>query len=249
MAAVAYGRPGVGKSSLGAAIPGRVFLVDDKELGIETLKANGLVAKDIPVLPPVSKWQDALDILKQLASAKHDYKALVIDALGGFERMCHEYVVAERFRGEWGEKGFSGFQRGYEVSLPEWRLFLNHLDDCRANGMSIMMLGHSIVKPYKNPDGDDYDTYTPDVHWKTWNLTHRWADMVLFLNYHVEISQDGGRSKGRGGQERIMYTEHHAAYEAKNRCALPTEIEMGHSGVEAWANLKAAIDAGRKGGE
>ncbi len=86
----------------------------------------------------------------------------------------------------------------------------------------------------------------PDVRWKTWGLTHRWADMVLFLDYYVETTDDGGRTKGRGGQERVMHTEHHAAYEAKNRSGLPSEIEMGHSGVEAWANLRAALADARK---
>jgi len=39
----------------------------------------------------------------------------------------------------------------------------------------------------------------------------------------------------------VIYTEHHAAYEAKNRSGLPSEIEMGTSGKEAWENLKTAL--------
>ena len=249
MAAVAYGPPGIGKTSFGAAIPGRIFLCDDKEDGVNTLKSSRLIDASIPVLPSVSKWEEVLEVLKQLADTKHDHKALVVDAIGGFERLCHEYVCLTRFKGEWGEKGFSGYQRGYEVSLPEWRLLLNALDACRANGMSILLLGHSIIKPFKNPEGDDYDQYVPDCHWKTWNLTHRWADMVLFMNYYVEVTDDQGRPKGRGGRERIMFCEHHPAYEAKNRSGLPAEISMGTSGTEAWANLRAALAEARKAGE
>ena len=249
MAAVAYGLPGVGKSSLGAAIPNRVFLIDAKEDGIKTLKVSRLVDADIPVLPPVSRWEEVLAMLKQLATNEHPYKALVIDTLGGLERLCHDYVCRTHFYGDWGEKGFAGYQRGYEVALPEWRLLLNALDDCRDAGISIMCLTHSIVAPFKNPEGEDYDRFAPDMHRKTWSLTHRWCNMVLFLNYHVEISKDGLRAKGRGGQDRVMYTEHHAAYEAKDRSALPNEIDMGNSGKEAWQNLKAAIAQARKGGE
>ncbi len=87
------------------------------------------------------------------------------------------------------------------------------------------------------------------MHHKTWSLTHRWADMVLFLNYYVEVDTDGLRAKGKGGQDRVIYTEYHAAFEAKNRSNLPPEIEMGKSGQEAWANFKAAFAAARKGGE
>lgn len=245
MAAVIYGPPGVGKTSFGASIPNRVFLIDDKEDGISTLKASGLADKDIAVLPPVSRWEDVLAVLKQLSSAQHAYKSLVIDTIGGLERLCHEYVCRESFRGDWGEKGFAGYQRGYEVALPEWRLFLNALDDCRAAGMSCVCLAHSIIKPYGNPEGDNYDRFVPDLHHKTWSLTHRWADMVLFLNYYVETTKDGLKAKGRGGQHRFCYCEYHAAYEAKNRCGLPAEIDMGSSGKEAWNNLRTAMKEAR----
>lgn len=249
MAAIAYGPPGVGKTSLAAAIPNAVFLIDDKEDGISTLKASRLVAPSIPVLPPVSRWEDVLGSIRQLASAEHKFKALCIDTLGGFERLCHEYICRTAFNGDWGERGFAGYQRGYEVSLAEWRLFLDALDKCREAGMSIMCLAHSVVKQYKNPEGPDFDRFVPDMHHKTWSLTHKWADMVLFMNYHVEVSKDGLRAKGRGGQNRFLYCEYHAAYEAKNRSGLPDEISMGTSGKEAWANLRAALVEARKDGE
>jgi len=243
MAAIAYGPPGVGKTSLGAAIPGCVFLIDDNEDGINTLKAGGLAKEGVPVMPPASAWQDVLGSLDALATGKHDHKCLVLDTLGGMERLCHEYICQTQFKGDWGEKGFSSYARGYEVALPEWRLFLNALDKCRVRGMSILALTHSIVKPYKNPEGEDYDRFTPDMHHKTWGLTHRWADMVLFLNYYVETVKERGdhKAKGRGGQQRTMYTEYHAAYEAKNRSGLPTEIDMGNNGNDAWNNLRTAL--------
>ena len=243
MAAILYGPPGIGKTSFGAAIPGRVFLCDDKEEGIHTLKGAGLVDADIPVLPSASQWTDVLGAVRQLATADHDYKALVIDTIGGLERLCHAHICLEFFRGDWCEKGFAGYQRGYEVALPEWRNLLNALDACRMKGMSILCLTHSLVRPFKNPEGDDFDRYIPDLHHKTWNLTHRWADMVLFANYYIEITEDG---KGRGGQQRLLYTEYHAAYEAKNRSSLPPEVDMGDNGAEAWGNLREALKGGAK---
>lgn len=250
MAAIAYGLPGVGKSSMAAAIPNCVFMIDDKEDGINTLKASHLVDDGVPVLPSVSRWEDVLEILRQLARQQHNYKALVVDTLGGLEKLCHVYICHENYDDNWGDKGFDSYKRGYEVALPEWRKLLNAFDNCRDAGMSVMCLSHSLIRPYKNPTGDDYDRFIPDLHHKTWSLTHRWADMVLFLNYYVEVvSEKNKPAKGRGGQDRVMYTEYHAAYEAKNRSALPGEIEMGTSGQEAWDNLKAALAVSRKVGE
>lgn len=246
-AAVFYGPPGLGKTSFGAAIPGAVFLIDDKEEGIHTLKNSGLVDKKIPVFPAAESWADTLGILDSLATGEHNHRALIVDALGGFERHCHAHVCQTEYRGEWGETGFTSYAKGYEVSLPHWREFLNKLDRLRTDkNMSIMLLAHSVVKPFKNPNGADYDRYMPDVHPKTWSLTAKWADLILFGNYYVETQKEGGRTKGKGGQDRVMYTEFSAAYEAKNRHSLPTEISMGNSGKEAWANLTSALKTAKE---
>ena len=84
------------------------------------------------------------------------------------------------------------------------------------------------------------------MHHKTWGLTHKWADMVLFANFFVDTVKDGSRVKGIGGQERYLYTERHAAYDAKNRHGLPSEISMGRSGKEAWTNFVGSLRNGKE---
>lgn len=249
---VIYGPPGIGKTSVGAAVPSPVFLVDDQEDGINTLKSSTLVAADTPVLPPSKAWEDVLGQLDALANDDHEYKYLVIDTFGGLERLCHEYVCRRFYKGDWSESGFLSYSKGYDVSLPEWRTMLNKLDRLRTDkGMGILALAHSHVKPFKNPEGEDYDRYIVDMHPKTWAVTHKWADMILFANYYVEIDKGKSgreRAKGKGGQSRFFNTEHHAAYDAKHRHGLPADISMGDSGQEAWDNLKNEIKAARKEG-
>lgn len=197
------------------------------------------------MLPAVTSWEEVLDALTAL-DAEHEYQSLVIDTIGGLERLCHDYVCRTEFKGVWGEKGFTGFARGYEVALPHWREMLNKLDRLRNNrNMRILAMAHSLVRPFKNPEGEDYDRYIADMHHKTWAVTHKWADMVLFANYHVEVDDSGARSKGKGGQVRFFNTEHHAAYDAKNRHGLPPAIPMGNSGAEAWENLINAMKEAR----
>jgi hypothetical protein len=219
----------------------------------DLLKRTGAVPSDLPVLPTPQSWEDVLGILDSLLDDEHAYRVLGIDTIGGCERLCHEHVCQRHFKGDWGERGFAGYMRGYEVSLAEWREYLGRLDGLRdQRGVTVILLGHTRVKQWKNPEGPDYDRYTVDVHDKTWALTHKWADAVLLANYYVEVEQDSGkRAKGRGGQQRFLYTEYSAAYDAKNRLGLPSEISMGNSGAEAWNNLKDAIVAALqpKGGE
>jgi hypothetical protein len=248
-AAVLYGPPGVGKTSFGAQMPKPIFLVDYQEDGINTLKIGRLVSEAVPVLPAMSDWGSTLSVLQSLATDEHDYKTLVIDTLGGFEALCHDYVCRMHYNGNWGETGFTSYQKGYETSLPYWREFVNSLDRLRdERRMSILALGHSIVKPYKNPIGDDFDRFTIALHHKTWTITERWADMVLFYDYFIDTRKaEGDRVKGQGGDTRVLRTEHCAAFVAKNRHNLPDEIMAGKSPEGAWGALSDAVVAARKG--
>ena len=247
LAAIFYGPPGIGKTTLGAQAPSPVFVTDPKEDGLTTLKNYGRVPATIPQIT-AANWGDTLGIIDELAQGEHNYRTLVMDSMAGFERLCHNEVVARDFFGDWGEKGFMSFHKGYTVSLPYWLELLNALDRIRDKGMSVIILAHSMVKTVKNPAGEDYDHFIPDVHEKTWQLTHKWADLVGFMQYVVAVDGDG---KAHGGQQRIMATEFHPAYEAKNRMGLPADIDMGDSGQEAWTNLANALKAcvAKKGGE
>jgi hypothetical protein len=244
-AMIAYGVPGVGKTSMAANAPGAVFLTDSAEDGITTLKSFGRVPQSVPQLPPARTWSDVMGTIDELATAEHPYKCLVLDAMGGIERLCHEEVCRRDYNNVWGEKGFGSYQRGVETSLADWRQLINALDRLRdAKQMSVIVLAHSKVQNFKNPEGPDFDRYLPDCNPKTWALTHKWADMVLFLNYIIVVDKDG---KGQGGQDRTMFTQYHPAYDAKNRHGLPDMIPMGESGREAWANLTSAIQSGKAG--
>jgi hypothetical protein len=240
-----YGVAGIGKTSLVASIPGVIVLHTADEDGITTLKTYGQVPQSVPQMPPVTNWLDCLDMLDWLATAEHGYKVLALDAMGGFERLCHDEVCRRDYRGDWGTHGFLHYHKGYETALTDWRLFLAALDRLRdERGMSVMLLAHSQIETFSNPEAEDYDRYTPAVHKKTWAVTSKWLDVVLFLNYVVVVDSDG---KAQGGQERVMFTQYHPAYEAKNRLGLPSEISMGTSGAEAWSNLSTAVKAGKAG--
>jgi len=215
------------------------------ETGLETLIDSGRLS-DIPHLPELQNWDTTLAILDELLSTDHDYKTLVIDTLNGFERLCHEHICNTQYGGNWGKNGFTSFMQGYEVSLGDWRLFLSKLDQLReVKGMMLVALCHTHVKTFKNPEGADFYRYQPDMHAKTWGLTHKWADIVLFLNYLTVVDESGNRPKGAGGVDRIAYTERSAAFDAKNRHGLPDQFSLGESGQEGWEAFRQAIKEGK----
>ena len=249
---ILHGVEGVGKTSFAAHAPKPIFLMARGETGLDTLIGAQRLS-EVPHFPEITGWNELLSAVEWLTTdTEHEYKTIVLDTLNGFERLCHEFVCARDFAGDWGERGFMGYMRGYETSLADWRELLNALDRLREERqMAIIALTHTKVGTFKNPEGADYDRYSPDMHHKTWSLTHKWSDHVLFANFYTEVVTDSDKSKrGKavGGRHRLMYTERHAAYDAKNRAGLPEEIEMGTSGRDAWTNFLTAMTQAKKGG-
>lgn len=244
---ILHGVEGIGKTSFAANAPKPIFIMARGETGLETLIDCGALG-DVPHFPEVHTWQDVLGAIEQLTEGEHDYKTLVIDTLNGLERLCHEFVCRRDYKGDWGKQGFTSYMQGFEVSLADWRELLNVLDRLREKKrMSIICLCHTQVRTFKNPEGMDYDRYTPAVHDKTWGLTHRWADFVLFANFYVEVTKDGAKGKAQDAQARVLYTQRHAAYDAKRRANLPDDIDMGSTGQEAWNNFISAMKASKGG--
>jgi hypothetical protein len=244
---------GFGKTSFAAQVPNVIFIQTRGETGLETLIDAGQLP-GVPHLPEVNSFPELLGAIDFLTNEDHPFRALALDVINGAERLCHEEVCRRDFNGEWGDKGFGSYQKGYDVAIADWTEFLVRLDKLRATRkMGILMLCHTKVATFKNPEGPDYDRYQPDMNAKTWATTHKWADVVLFGNFETVVtggsagdgSKQGRKGKGAGGSVRMMYAERTAAYDAKNRLGLPSEIEMGGSPAEAWANFQAARKAGQ----
>jgi hypothetical protein len=218
------------------------------ETGLETLIDSGRLS-DTSHLPEIQSWPELLRSLESIRTSEHSFKTVVLDTLNGFERLCHEHVCETSFNNDWTDRGFASYGKGPDVAIPEWISMLSLLDKIRAERkLAIVCLAHTKVKTFKNPEGPDFDRYAVDMNDKTWGVTHKWADMVLFGNFVTEAVKEKGalRAKGKGGRERMLYSERHAAYDAKNRHGLPEEIDCGQSGAEAWTNFVAALKSGRQ---
>lgn len=244
---------GFGKTSLAAFAPSPVFVMTRGETGLTSLIDAGQLP-ETPHFPEIQSWPELLAAVKFLRTGEHKFKTLVLDTANGAERLMHEFVCDRDFDGEWGEKGFGSYQKGYEVALADWRMFENSLDDLRKErGMTIFMLLHTRIRSFKNPSGADYDRYTPEMHEKTWGLTKGWLDCILFGNFEVtvragkKVADASGKGKASEVSVRVLCTQSdNPIYDAKNRLGLPPEIEMGDSPEAGWKALSLAVKAGRR---
>jgi len=231
---------GWGKTSCGAYAPKPAVIMARGETGYDTLLGVGRVPYvDATV---VETWPALLALLDELLlQEKLPYETLVFDALGGIERLCHEEVCRRDFKGLWDDKGFLAYHKGYDVAVTDWIQFLARLEKLSGKGLAILLLGHTLVKPHRNPEGEDFDRYVCSVHPKTWNSTHQWADAVLFGSFLQVVDDSGTRKRGIGGYDRIINCTRRDLFDAKNRYGMPDEIEIPDDPAVIWSTIYGHI--------
>jgi hypothetical protein len=224
-----WGTEGVGKSTFAANAPSPIFL------GAE----DGTSELDVVRFPELQTWGDAFDAITELTNAPHSYKTLAVDTLDWLEPMCWRQVCEAGHKASIEDFGYG---KGYTAALDEWRVLLAALERLRATrGMHVILLAHSWIKSFKNPDGDDFDRHELALHLKTGGLIKQWCDAVLFANYETLTTKgkDEKRAKGVSTGARLIHTQRRAAFDAKNRYDLPETLPLD------WQTFAEAVAAHR----
>lgn len=234
---------GFGKTSYVAFSEKPLILMARGEAGYDTLLSAGRV----PSVPaePVESWTDLMGWLDHIIANPVDIKTLGLDAIGGFERLCHEFVCDRDFKGDWGDKGFLSFHKGYGIASSEWIKMIQKLDQINAKGITVVLLSHTKVKTVPNPAGADYQKYASDVHETTWNVTARWADAVLFGTFFVDVKgrADAPKAgKATGGNERHVYTGENAVMPSKTRYGMDPLIVLPPDPALSWGTVWEQIN-------
>lgn len=220
---VVYGVEGIGKSTFAGGAPSAIFL--GPENGTETL--------DVKRYPTTRTWQDVLDAIDDLTLYDHSYNTLAIDTLDWIEPLIHEAVCQSVTPAKQSIEDF-GFGKGYIEAISLGRMLLARLDRLRdAKGMTIILLAHCQIRPFKNPEGDDYDRYEMKLHSKLAAQFREWSDACLFANYEITTYEKNNKAKGIATGKRLLFTERRAAFDAKNRLNLPTTMPLEWGAFES----------------
>lgn len=217
-----YGVDGVGKTTFGAESPEPIFLGTEK----------GTRGLHVARFPAQSTLQGLLDDLEGLASEEHQYKTVVLDSLDWIERQLVWPAVCIADGKSNIEDVGGGFQKGYVVALSYWERLRAMLERVRERkGMGIVLIAHAEIKTFTDPEtGLAWDRYQVKLHPKAAAIWREFADAVLFARYDVEVVKDGRGKKGKavGEDERVMYTQHRPAFDAKNRFNLPFKMRLDY---------------------
>lgn len=218
--AVIYGPEGVGKSTLASQFPEPVFL--DTEGGTHHL--------DVVRFPETSTWDDINAAISQLTTGNHSFKTLVIDTADWLEKRLTEAVCRKANKESIEDFGYG---KGYVILAEEFAKFLTSLDALLRRGMHVVLLAHSTVRKFESPDqAGSYDRFELKLSKQVAPLLKEWADLILFANYVTKVAEsESGKKRGVGGRERVLFTTHAAAYDAKNRHGLEEKLPFAFDAI------------------
>lgn len=231
-----HGTEGVGKTTFAAAAPDPIFLCPED--GIP--RALG----DVPHFPSPDDgwtWPDVIDAIRALAQGGHQYRTVVLDTLDWAEPLLWRWVCERAGVSSIEEVG-GGFGKGYVAAVDGWRSLVGELEQLRRRtSMHVILLAHSWIKNFKDPESEGYDRYELKIHSKAAGLWKEWCDAVLFARHDDVVAKDARTKRNRGISTgaRLIYTVHHAAYDAKNRFNLPEQLPLN------WDEFAAAVESGR----
>ena len=239
---IIYGTPKIGKTSFAANADKPIIL--DLEGGSDNIDVARVSREALP------SFNSVMDVLRSLYTEQHDYKTVVIDSIDWLERMIFDEVAKEH-----GAKTIDdykvaalGFGKGYTIALNIIKSLLAALDKLRVHrGMTIILICHSAVKKFTDPESESFDRFTLKLNEKVEGLLKEWSDCILFAKQKVFVttSEEGFNrkvNKGRSG-DRVIYTQEAASYLAGNRYELPNEMPLDFKTF--WNEFKARTNYGK----
>lgn len=233
---VLYGVEGIGKTTFAALAPRPIFIGPEDGAGAITFDR----------FPRPERWSDILDAVEVLTAEDHPYQTLALDSLDWAEPLIWAHCCERDGKASIESYGYG---KGYVEALTEVRLFLSALERLQSKrGMHVVLIAHAHLKMLKNPGGDDYERWTLKLNEKAGGAVREWAETVLFANHETFTKDNANERKiGFSTGRRLLYTTKTASHEAKNRFALPEELELSwdafHRTVER--NRSAADDIRR----
>jgi hypothetical protein len=224
-----YGPESAGKTTLAAQFPDSLII--DTE--------DGSTHQDVARIQAQTA-ETFFEALRAITSESHSFKTVVLDTITNAEAFIRERVLKQHKMRHIEDFGYG---RGHTYVREEFNSFLTaYLDRFIFAGIHVVIISHSVVKRTQPPGlSDAFDRYELALDSINGARIKQWSDALLFLSFDTRVVENAdGRVRGVGGKERVIYTTHCAAYDAKNRVGLPEKVECNFA---ALAPLLANSDS------
>lgn len=219
MKVVLYGVEGIGKTTFVSHFPDPIF--------IDTEGSTGFI--DARKLPDPDSWTMLLEEIAYMAQSPQG-KTLVIDTADWAEELAKQHLMAKH---KWQAIDQTDYGARYVALSNEIIRLLRGLEMVKNAGMNVVLTAHAVQKKFELPDQvGSFDRYVLKLEKRDAALIKEWCDMLLFANYKTTVVASGSGSKKATGGQRVMYTTHMPAWDAKNRLGLPDELPFEYGAIK-----------------
>lgn len=219
MKVVLYGVEGIGKTTFVSHFPDPIF--------IDTEGSTGFI--DAKKLPDPDNWTMLLEEIAYMAQNPQG-KTLVIDTADWAEELAKQHLMVKH---KWQAIDQTDYGVRYVALSNEIIRLLRGLEMVKNAGMNVVLTAHAVQKKFELPDQvGSFDRYVLKLEKRDAALIKEWCDMLLFANYKTTVVASGSGSKKATGGQRVMYTTHMPAWDAKNRLGLPDELPFEYEAIK-----------------
>ena len=220
---VIYGPEGIGKSTIASKFPDPLFI--DTEGSTAHL--------DVSRTEEPSSYTMLMEQLEYI-KAHQVCKTIIIDTADWAEKLVKNHILSTSSKKSIEDFGYG---KGYTILAEYWGAFLNKLNELIDVGIHVVLTAHAQMRKFEQPEElGAYDRWELKLEKKTAALTKEWADMILFANYEVLVTNvdNQGAAKGKNkatGGRRVMHTTHNPSWDAKNRQGLPDKLAFDYGEI------------------
>ena len=132
---------------------------------------------------------EVIEALSWLQNEDHDYQTVVIDTVDWLEKLIEKQVCDD---GNVKALNDIGFGKGQQRCVPIMKFILEQLEVLRSQkNMMIVLLSHSRIDRFEDPEADSYDRYVPALGKTLSPIIREWCDEVLFADFKVFTKTTG----------------------------------------------------------
>ena len=237
--ALIYSNAGFGKTSLASALPKALFI--DIEGSSERYNVSRVEAKT---------EAEVRSVLLELIKDRQGFQTVVIDTADWLSSAIGLFMCERDKVGTVADCS-GGYGKGFTEQASRFGEILTLCDTLIFKGMHVVLLAHSTIKKVSPPDKtQSFDRYEIALEKGIASQVSEWAEMILFGKFetNIVVTKDKKLKADLSEQARTLYTTNSAAWEAKNRFGLPTElniqaVEFGADGTIPAEILPAELAA------
>lgn len=244
-----YGPGGAGKTTFAASAPDPIFLCVEEGSGQFDVRRVNFEPDGATERTQPRDWNEIVSAVESIATEDTGARTFVLDGMDQADVLCQEHVL----RGsKWGtiQEYSGGYGRGESSALQVWRALFRRIEEIwTRRRMNIVLLGHSKVKRFNNPEGPEFERYQPSLtdhpQGNVAGFVLGWSDITGFARYETLTAEQGkGRIIGIGDDKRLLHLHRAAAWDAKCRpFGVPSTLALPYD--RPFDTLMAAIKDGR----